>query len=105
MSGTEPSREGLDPRVAVRQVPRVFRSDKPGWEILLDGEAIGQIRQTRIGRSSAPFYEAIGYFPGTGEHVGLELSTSFSDRCAVLITFHDDPDSSVHLPRRLRRNE
>lgn len=103
MSGTEPPLDGLDPRNTVRQIIRVFRSDKPGWEVLLADEAIGAICQTRIGRSSSCFYEAIGYIPGTGERVGLELSTSFSERFDKLIAFHEDPESSVHLPRHLRQ--
>lgn len=103
MSGTEPPPGDLNPRITVRQIIRVFRSDKEGSEILFDGEPIGAIRQTRIGRSSSCFYEAIGYFPGTGEPVRLELSTSFSERCDILIAFHEDPESSVHLPRHLRQ--
>lgn len=104
MSGTEPPLDDLDPRITVRQIPRVFRRDKPGWEVLLYGEVIGTIHQKRLGRSSDFFYQATGYFPATGEPVGLELSTSFAERCEVLIAFHEDPYVSVHLPRHLHRH-
>lgn len=103
MSGTEPPLDDLDPRLTAHPIPRVFRHDKPGWEILCEGTPIGTIQQTRIGRAQSPFYLATGYFPDTGEPVGLELSTSFSERCNVLLAFHEDPDSSVHLPKHLRR--
>ena len=105
MPGTEPSLYGLDPRVTVRQIPRELRSDNPRWKILLGGEPIGEIHQTRIGRSPSCFYEAIAWFPDTGEPVSLELSTSFSERCDRLIAFLEDAESSVHLPRRLRSKE
>lgn len=51
MSGTEPPLHDLDPRITVSRIPRKSRNEKPGWEILLDGELIGKIYQTRIGRS------------------------------------------------------
>lgn len=100
--GNEPNLDGLDPRFTVRPVPRVFRTDKPSWEVLFDGAAIGRIKETRIGRTSTPFYAATGYFPGTGEHVSLELSATFTERCQVLLDFQRSPQSSVHLPRHLR---
>ncbi len=101
MPGTEPPLYDLDPRLTVRQIPGELRSDKPRWKILLGGEPIGEIRQTRIGRSRGCFYEAIAWFPDTSEPVSLELSTSFSERCDKLIAFHEDPESSVRLPRHL----
>lgn len=103
MSGTEPPLGDLDPRVTVRKMSRARQGDKAGWVIHLDGEAIGEIYQKRLGRSVNDFYEAIGYFPGSGERVRLELSISFRERCATLITFYEDPFSSVHLPADIRR--
>lgn len=101
MYGTEPSLDDLDPRITVRRIPRESRNEKPGWEILLVGEPMGKIYQTRIGRSQSRFYEAIARFPGTEELVSPELSTSFSERCDKLIAFHRDPGSSIQLPRHL----
>lgn len=103
MSGTDGlDLTGLDPRITLRSIPRVFRSEKPRWEVLLDETPIGYLRQTRIGRTSYPFYEAVGYFPGTGEEVSLELSPYVAERCRVLADFHASPQSSVHLPYNLR---
>lgn len=96
MSGTEPAHEQLDPRIEVRQIDRVHRHDRQGWEIRYEGEPIGRIYRQRIGRARVDFYKAIGYFPATGEEVCLELSPYFSERCDTLVAFHLDPQSSVH---------
>lgn len=103
MSGTEIPPECLDPRFSVRPIPRVFRSDKIQWEISLEGQKIGYLEQVSLGRHNSVFFKAFGYFPGTGEAIALELSPSFEERCQVLASFAADPDSSVHLPDRLRQ--
>jgi len=102
VSGTEPPNVPLDPGFELRSCQRIFKRDPVLWEVCFEGEAIGLIRPTRIGRTSYPFYEAIGFFPGTGEHVSLELSPYLDERCRVLLEFQRSPQSSVHLPRHLK---
>ena len=102
MSGTEPPNIPLDPGFELRPRQRIFKGDPVLWEVRFEGEAIGLIRPTWIGRTSYPFYEAIGFFPGTGEHVSLELSPYLDERCRVLLEFQRSPQSSVHLPRHLK---
>lgn len=102
MFGTEPPECALDRGFALRTIPRTFKRDPVLWEVLFEGKPIGRIRPTRIGRASYPFYEAIGYFPGSGEHVSLELSADLADRCRVLLEFQRSPQTSVHLPWRLK---
>lgn len=82
------------------------RHDKPRWGSVLEGEGegTGTIHQKWLGRSLNFFDEVAGYFPVTGEPVGLKLSTSFAERCNVLNAFHEDPYASVRLPRSLHRH-
>ena len=102
MSGTEPPNIPLDPGFELRPRQRIFKGDPVLWEVRFEGEAIGLIRPTWIGRTSYPFYEAIGFFPGTGEPVSLELSPDLDGRCRGLLDLQRSPQSSVHLPRHLK---
>ncbi len=102
MFGNEPPDIPLDPGFELRPIQRIFKRDPVLWEVFFNGEAIGLIQPKKLGRTSYPFYQAIGYFPGTGEHVNLELSTDLEERCQVLLEFQRSPQSSVHLPSRLK---
>lgn len=93
----------IDPRLEVRALPPKKRFDKPRWEVLFEGRVIGFVHEKRLPSARNTFYEAIGVFPATGEHVRLELSIDFAERCASVLAFHLDPLSSVHLPLHLRR--
>lgn len=98
MSGTDTAiPSDLGDGITTKVMPRVFRHDKPRWEVLQNDIPIGYITAFRIGRSHSNFFSAVGYMPGTGQEIQLENSTDFRERCQTLVEFHRNPWASVHI--------
>lgn len=78
-----------------RMLPSTRRgSERPRWEVSVEGTVIGWIDENMIGRSSVVFYFATGIHPENGREYRLENSTDFHERVEVLRQFHLDPMSS-----------
>ena len=72
------------------------RNDPPEWEISLNHQVIGWVRQWHPSTSSRPFYRAIGIDPDTGHRVNLENSADRDERIQAVHDFHDHPETSPH---------
>jgi hypothetical protein len=76
----------------VRLMIPASRLALPRWEVSVDGEVVGWIQESKIGRSTVTFYKALGVHPETGRHVNLENSTDLDERVRVLLDFHENPE-------------
>lgn len=89
--------------LSLREMIPTKRNASPEWEVSLHGTVIGWVRQESVGRSSRPFFRAIGIHQPSGELVNLELSTDREERVETVCQFWLDPlTSKQHLPSRLQ---
>lgn len=72
------------------------RNDLPEWEISLDHQVIGWVREWHASTSSQPFYRAIGIDPENTNRVNLESSGDRNERIQTVHEFHDHPEASPH---------
>lgn len=75
----------------LRPLPPLTRNGSPRWAVYLEGQQIGEIRQTKLSGARLPFYEAIVKHPTTGKPLSLELHTEIENRLEVIVAFHRDP--------------
>jgi hypothetical protein len=82
--------------ILIRPMIPARRNDLPEWEISLDHQVIGWVREWHASTSSRPFYRAIGIDPDNGNRVNLENSSDRDERVQAVQAFHDYPDTSPH---------
>lgn len=81
----------LLPPTSVRQ-----RNAQPEWDVLLDGQRIGRIKQWRARGASATFYRAKALHPETGKVIELESATDLGERVERVLAARHDPVQFVH---------
>lgn len=89
----------MDDRLTLTEIPTRPHSP-PRWDVRYDGDRIGRIEQTRIGRAHTIFYRGIVFINGV--EIDIELDTDRDERAERVLAAWADPASSVHVRYWLR---
>lgn len=82
--------------LTTHELLRRSRTDRyQRWDVRFQGNRIGYLQETKIGRSSTRFFHA--YVVIGDRTISLELDPDFEGRCETILRAWRDPSSNVHV--------